>query len=485
MDINIILSETAKILKVEKLPQAMINDLRNVGRWNNPDYYKKKNMGFYVRGIPKLITARTLTIEDDESRTLTYERGLWPKLSSVFSRYQNLGITLKVKKHLVSKKIAFPPFKLKLEEYQEHDLDLVLNGPAQGIISYPTGGGKTIIAAALLGKLNQRTLICVHTRDLANQWKEVLTKKCFDNLSVSMIGGGKLDFSGQHVVIGTVQTLKNLTDSDDFQSFGCIILDECHHVSAPSFIDVVGKSKAKYRYGLSATLKRQDGKDFLLEAVFGNTLVELTYKDIESRVELPVVYKINFNTQETIPMDVYSIRKDQEYLNMVEMHKFLASDERRTDLITSIAGSCMQNPLNSVLILVKLREHATTLFDSLDFFYPGQVGLLMGGHSKAYQKEKEEIIKKANEGKIRILIGTSIADEGLDIARLNVLIMAAPASFDGLIKQRMGRIIRKHPDKGDPVIYDIVDAQIPEMLGFWRKREKLYRSIDIEIRESV
>ena len=485
MNINIILSETIKLLKVEGLPQSLINDFREVGRWNNPDYYKKKNMGFYVRGIPKQITARKLTIEEDNSRTLTYERGLWSKIMEALNKYRNIGITLKRKNHLVSSKAEFPPFKLKLEDYQQQDLDNVLKGPAQGIISYPTGGGKTIIAAALLGKLNQRTLICVHTRDLASQWKEVLTKKCFDNLSVSRIGGGKLDFSGQHVVIGTVQTLKNLTDSDDFQSFGCIILDECHHVSAPSFIDVVGKSRAKYRYGLSATLKRQDGKDFLLEAVFGETLVELTYKDIENRVELPVVYKINFNTQETIPMDVYSIRKDQEYLNMVEMHKFLAGDERRTDLITSIAGSCMQNPLNSVLILVKLRDHATTLFDRLNVFYPDQVGLLMGGHSKAYQKEKEEIIKKANEGKIRIPIGTSIADEGLDIARLNVLIMAAPASFDGLIKQRMGRIIRKHPDKGDPVIYDIVDAQIPEMLGFWRKREKLYKSIDIEIREGV
>lgn len=485
MNINIILSETIKLLKVEELPQSLINDFREVGRWSNPDYYKKKNMGFYVRGIPKQITARKLSIEEDNSRTLTYERGLWSKIMEALNKYRNIGITLKIKNRLVSSKAEFPPFKLQLEDYQQQDLDNVLKGPAQGIISYPTGGGKTIIAAALLGKLNQRTLICVHTIDLANQWKEVLTKKCFDNLSVSMIGGGKLYFSGQHVVIGTVQTLKNLTDSDDFQSFGCIILDECHHVSAPSFIDVVGKSRAKYRYGLSATLKRQDGKDFLLEAVFGNTLVELTYKDIESRVELPVVYKIDFNTQETIPMDVYSIRKDQEYLNMVEMHKFLAGDERRTDLITSIAGSCMQNPLNSVLILVKLREHATTLFDRLNAFYPDQVGLLMGGHSKAYQKEKEEIIKKANEGKIRILIGTSIADEGLDIARLNVLIMAAPASFDGLIKQRMGRIIRKHPDKGDPVIYDIVDAQIPEMLGFWRKREKLYKSIDIEIRKGL
>lgn len=486
MDINIILSETIKLLKVEELPQSLINDFRAVGRWNNPDYFKKKNMGFYVHGIPKQITARTLSIEEDNSRTLTYERGLWQKLMGALNKYRNIGITLKIKNHLVSSDVAFPPFQLKLEDYQQQDLDNILKGPAQGIISYPTGGGKTIIAAALLGRLNQRTLICVHTRDLANQWKEVLTKKCFGkDLSVSMVGGGKLDFSGKHVVIGTVQTLKNLTDSDDFQSFGCIILDECHHVSAPSFIDVVGKSKAKYRYGLSATLKRQDGKDFLLEAVFGETLVELTYKDIESRVELPVVYKVNYDTQETIPMDVYSIRKGEEYLNMVEMHKFLAEDERRTELITNIAGSCMQNPLNSILILVKLRDHGTDLFNRLSAFYPDQVGLLMGGQSKKYQKEKEEIIKKANEGKIRILIGTSIADEGLDIARLNVLIMAAPASFDGLIKQRMGRIIRKHPDKGDPVIYDIVDAQIPEMLGFWRKREKLYKSIDIEIKEGM
>ena len=98
MNINIILSETIKLLKVEELPQSLINDFREVGRWNNPDYYKKKNMGFYVRGIPKQITARKLSIEEDNSRTLTYERGLWSKIMEALNKYRNIGITLKIKK---------------------------------------------------------------------------------------------------------------------------------------------------------------------------------------------------------------------------------------------------------------------------------------------------------------------------------------------------------------------------------------------------
>lgn len=466
---------------VETLDKKIISALRNIGLWRNPEYWKKKNMGLFVRNIPKEVKARKLIIEDDNSRSLIYERGLWSDIKALFERIGT--IILKVNsKQVVRKPVDFPDFKLTLEDYQENDINTVLKGPAQGIISYPTGGGKTIVAAALLGKLKQRTLICVHTRDLAEQWKRVLTTKCYDNLSVSMVGGGKTDFSGKHVVIGTVQTLKNWTDKPEFQDFGCVILDECHHVAAPSFTDVVGKSNALYRFGLSATLKRQDGKDFLLQAVFGNVLTCLTYKDIEERIELPDVVKIEYSSKLEIPDDLYTERGDQEFIDMVNLHKFLLRDTDRTFMIIELAEKLIEEG-DCVLILVKLRDHAAMLHEFLSRKYGSKIGLLMGGaQTKKKQEEKARIINEANKGNIRCIIGTSIADEGLDIARLNVLIMAAPSSFDGLIKQRMGRIIRKHPDKNrKPVIYDIVDTNIPETVQFWLKRKKLYNSIGINI----
>lgn len=198
-------------------------------------------------------------------------------------------------------------------------------------------------------------------------------------------------------------------------------------------------------------------------------------------MDLPEVMQCEYHTALQPPQSIYDIRGGREYLNMIELHKYLFSDTDRNNYISTIINECMSDNSNTVLVLVKLRSQAEYIYEAFKDIYP--TGLLMGGGSSAYLKEKEAIISDANSGRIRLLIGTSVADEGLDIARLNRLILVSPASFEGLLKQRMGRIIRKHPDKkGKPVIYDIVDAEIPEMLRSWSKREKLYKDLEITVR---
>ncbi|MCV5960118.1 DEAD/DEAH box helicase family protein, partial [Escherichia coli] len=73
--------------------------------------------------------------------------------------------------------------------------------------------------------------------------------------------GGKRKPSGT-IDIATYQSLVDKKDnsiSPLIQDYGHIIVDECHHLSAPRFEMVLNEVRAKYVLGLTATPERQDG----------------------------------------------------------------------------------------------------------------------------------------------------------------------------------------------------------------------------------
>ncbi|MBC8496068.1 MAG: DEAD/DEAH box helicase family protein, partial [Chloroflexi bacterium] len=115
-----------------------------------------------------------------------------------------------------------------------------------GVLSAPTGFGKTVIAANMISERKTNTLVLVHRKQLLHQWITQLTN--FLNLSTSQIGqigGGKRKSTGV-IDIATIQSLwrKNVVD-DIVGEYGFLIVDECHHISAWSFESVVRQSKAK------------------------------------------------------------------------------------------------------------------------------------------------------------------------------------------------------------------------------------------------
>lgn len=507
LKIEVTISNYVTLHNVGPLHPAMVELLRKIGYWKNPDYYRNRALNLSNYKTPEWIKARVLQIRQDNTRDLVYERGLWKDIVVAVNTFNTMAeikgweqVQLCPKIKAISCPVQFPEFKLTMEDYQQSSIDKVMDPktPFQGIISYPPGGGKTIAAAKILSLLNQRTLVLVHTAALATQWVDALTKKCFGKkIGVSKVNGTKKDFSGKHVVVATVQTMKKLmSDTEKYsdevpeilKDFGCVILDECHHSSAPSFMEVIGKSPALRRYGLSASLKRRDGKQFLMGAVFGKVIVKLGYKDIVNRLSLPSVMKVDVPEPVTwAPENFYVYRRagngslgDREiFLDYTSLFRWMSECPERNRLIETIIEECIASPTNYTLVLVKQRQHAETLYNTFKDRVPS--GLLMGGGNISYLKEKDEILKKANRGEIRLIFGTSIADEGLDIARLNRLILTAPTSFDELLRQRVGRIARAIEGKTPPLVYDLVDDYIPELRNSWQAREKFYNSLDMEI----
>ena len=150
-------------------------------------------------------------------------------------------------------------FQGKLRPLQEEAVASI-GGHDDGVLCAPTAFGKTAVAAWMIAKRKVNTLVLVHRQQLLDQWHERLAMFLgMPPKSIGQIGGGKVDRMGC-VDVAVIQSLHRKDEVKDFVAeYGQVIVDECHHISAFTFEQVMRQVKAKYVLGLTATPTRKDG----------------------------------------------------------------------------------------------------------------------------------------------------------------------------------------------------------------------------------
>ena len=92
------------------------------------------------------------------------------------------------------------------------------------------------------------------------------------------------------------------------------------------------------------------------------------------------------------------------------------------------------------------------------------------------KKQRAEVLERANNREIQVICATTVADEGLDLPSLDTVVLTTPTKALGRIQQRIGRVMRPHPQKKNPIVIDCVDDN-GAMRGLARKRQKLYTKV--------
>lgn len=355
------------------------------------------------------------------------------------------------------------PHSRTLRAYQEHAVGAWMSH-SSGVLRLPCGAGKTTIGIAAIARTPSPALVLMHTLDLVEQW----AKRVRDELGVEAViaSEGRRPEPGR-VTLATVQTLARWEWWERARwgaGFGLLVVDEAHHTPASTFVDVVLTMPALRRLGLTATPERSDGLTDWLWTHLGPERYGVEQRDLqaEGAVLVPTVLPVmtgwapglGKGGQEPTPDQVRRARMRCAWRN-----DFIAGE---------VAGLLAEG--HQVLVLADQVPHVQ------------QLAQLTGGtalHGELADGVRRQALEDATAGRARVLIATSVADEGLDLPALSALVMAVPCAQQARVEQRVGRILRPCPGKPAPVVVDLIDDDEAARRSA-EMRRRVYRKLGVE-----
>ncbi len=360
------------------------------------------------------------------------------------------------------------PSEPKFKQGQLEAIEKIISH-RQGIINAAPGKGKTVIGLGAISKLKARTLIIVDKKNIAQQWID-RGKEHFD-LDVGFIGDGVWD--EKFITVALQQTLWSRFEKLDkkfWNSFSVVIADECHHLSSNTLQQIVSRFPAAYRIGLSATPGKTPAKERLSELILGPILYEDHSLDVSPKViKRYTGFEFDYQPTEKIGRKV----KRNNYQMLV---KELVQDKERNLLV---ASDIIKNVENCNLIVSSRLNHLNNLRALTIYLgFPEERCWMLTG--KESLDERMEVYEKADKAKCAIF--STIANEALDIPRLDCLYICFPSRNPQTLKQIVGRLTRPHEDKSEALIYHYIDENIGILNSQWQTAlRKLYQPLKLEV----
>lgn len=344
----------------------------------------------------------------------------------------------------------------------------------RGVIAVATNGGKSEIACLVIACLRLPTLFLVPGKDLLYQTRKRFAERLdMHEIDIGIIGDGHWN-PKQWITVATIDTLSNRLKKDycrEFlQSVDIMFADECHHVGSDSAYKVLSNCSAYFRYGMSGTpLKRSDGADLRLIAATGPVIYEIRNKELIERGVSSEV-EIHFHKIKKPTLD-----KKMPYQDVRE--EGIVENLARNRKICSVASDFASQD-KRVLILVRELAHGHELDKRL--WTNKQIDFTP--HQFINGKEEMEVrlsaLRDFERGDLKILIATSILDEGVDIPNIDVLIFAGGGKSSIKTMQRVGRGIRRGDGNKRLIVVDFADFQHRYLLDHSFQRFNDYKAED-------
>lgn len=454
-------------LPLANLTPSLRNRLIRLAAFQNPEFYQAQRMRFSTFGKSRIISC-----SEYFPKHLALPRGCLDELLELLT---SLNIETKLTDERFWGTSLDLQFQGELRLEQQKAAETLL-AHETGVLAASTAFGKTVLAAYLIAQRNVNTLIVVHRRQLLDQWVNTLSQFLgVEPKQIGQIGGGKRRLTG-NVDVAMIQSLSRKGVVDDMVGqYGHLIVDECHHISAVSFEQVVRQSKARYVTGLSATVVRKDGHHPIIFMQCGP--VRYQVDDRKQAERRPFDHNVVVcPTKFHLPAYI----QDASALPIQELYTLLSKDDERNYMIVEdvvIAVSQHRNPV----VLTERREHVDVLAHLLAERIQN-VFTMAGGMGKKQRKQLIEHIAAVPADEPRVIVATGrYLGEGFDDARLDTLFLTLPISWRGALIQYAGRLHRLNEAKKKVIIYDYVDFEVPVVARMYAKRRSGYKSIGYEI----
>ena len=476
--LHIVLEDGVYVDALNLMPRIQ-NQIRSLAAFDNPIFYKNKRLGY-----SNYYNYSAIYMGKDVEGYICIPRGLREVL---IRNCKEVGIEYDISDQREKGRPIRVTFKGDLRTGQDLAADRMLQYD-HGILSATTAFGKTVVCSYLIAQRKVNTLILLQSKDLLEQWVEELSK--FLNINEELpiyktkTGREKKRKSVIGVLTGNKNTLTGIIDvamvgsmygkgkfNEFINSYGMVIMDECHHCGSNTSVEVMRRVNARYVYGVSATPKRGDNLEKIIHMLLGPVRHSYTAKE---RAEIQGIGHFVY------PRFTRVIDTNETKNDINGAYNLISNNRVRNDMIaedTKLAVAQGRTPV----ILTRFKEQAKKLYDSL-YAEADYVFLLYGDNSDKENSDIRRKLKEVSDEKSIILIATGQKiGEGFDFPRLDTLMLAAPVSFSGRLEQYVGRLHRDYQGKKDVVVYDYIDAHIKVFENMYSKRLRTYKRLGYSV----
>ena len=468
-------------IPLNQLSSKVLNHLKRIASFRNPEFYSRQAMRFSTYSTPRIISCADLTDE-----YLALPRGCEDAVTSLL---KEKGVDYCIEDKSNHGRAISVHFTGTLRDNQREAVD-ALARQNTGVLYATTAFGKTVAGIGIIARHNVNALILVHTKALLDQWvKRINEFLVIDDIpeeapnkrgrkkTLSPIGTLSSSGNSLHGIID-IALLQSCVSDNEVKSFvrdyGMVIADECHHISAVSYEQVMKAVNARYVYGLTATPFRQDGHQPILFMQCG---------PIRYTADAKVQMKNQNFSRLLVPRYTPFRPVGDENLTFTKVEKQLVEDECRNLFIVKDVVEALKEG-RSPIILTSRTAHVETLAGLLEPHCPNVI-TLVGSESTKEKRQKMEQLQSIPPSEPLVIVATGkYVGEGFDYARLDTLFLASPIAGKNMVDQYTGRLHREFESKQDVQVYDYIDIRVRVCESMYRKRLKGYASIGYRIRNN-
>lgn len=370
-----------------------------------------------------------------------------------------------------------PTLAVEPRPYQQEAIAAWRRAGRCGVVILPTGAGKSLVAQIAIEQTKRSSLIVVPTIDLMNQWYDLLLSSF--QAEVGLIGGGYYELGA--LTVTTYASAFRFMERLGNQ-FGLLVFDECHHLPSSVYRYAAELSIAPFRLGLTATPERADGADESLARLIGPIVYRreaqemageylADYSVVRINVQLTPAERAAYEAERAVfrqflherrislsslqGWQLFVIASAQSEAGRRAM--FAYRESKRIALGTEaklrvLAELLKRHKRDRVLVFTAENE--------IVYRISGQFLIPAITHETGI-KERREWLAAFNQGDVLALATSKVLNEGVNIPDASVAVVLSGSGSTREHIQRLGRILRKRPDK-EAVLYEVVTRDTTE-----------------------
>jgi superfamily II DNA or RNA helicase/HKD family nuclease len=346
------------------------------------------------------------------------------------------------------------PYPFQQEILERLDAERAVHGRRHNLVVMATGTGKTVVAGLDYRRLRagglDSLLFVAHQERILQQSRSVFRQVLRDGAFGELFVGGERPERWQHV-FASIQSLHQIADDLEPDRFDVVIVDEFHHAEAATYQRLLQRLRPGILLGLTATPERADGRD-IRHWFDGHTAVELRlWEALERQLLAPFQY---FGVHDEVDLSSLRWKRGRGY-DIGELENVYTGDDARVRLILAATGRIVDVArMRGLGFCVSIR-HADFMAERFN-----RAGISAQAlHSDIGPTQQRDAIRRLERGELRILFTVDLLNEGVDLPRVDTILMLRPTESATIFLQQLGRGLRLSDDKACLTVLDFIGAQ--------------------------